>query len=951
MSGSPTDRFRRVDAIFDAALDLSADDQAAYVERACGDDAELRAEVFELLRAHHRPGDVVDAVAGWVAALLRTTAESLEGPVPERIGPFRVVREIGRGGMGRVFLGERADGQFEQRVALKLLQHATPGLMHRFLEERRILALLEHPGIARLIDGGIAADGLPYIAMEFVGGEPIDEYCAARGLSLESRIAIFAAVCDAVSYAHSHLVIHRDLKPSNILVTPAGQVKLLDFGIAKLLDAGGAGADETRTELRAMTPEFAAPEQVRGGPVSTATDVYALGVLLYILLTGERPYEVRGKSPAEVERIVCDSEPPSPSTKAPAPLRRRLRGDLDLIVLTALQKEERRRYQTPAALAEDLQRFRQGHAIHARPDSAPYRLRRFVGRHRTGVAAAAVLVLALAGAASRERVLRNRAEAEARNARVEARKAREVEDFLVRVFDVADPLAPQAPDGGRVTARELLDRGARRIDSTLATQPEVQAQLRTVLGRVYASLGLYDQATPLLRRSLAQRTSLHGAVDASVAESMDLLGAALVRQDKYDEAEPLLRGALAQRRRLVGNVDPTTAQSLDHLATLLEQRNEYDAAEPLYREVVTIRQALGDSGVTLANALNNLGLVRYQKGAYDEAERLYRRALDIEVRQLGENHPLTAAQMQNLANTVQMRGNLEEAERLYRRSLAAKRKALGNAHPSVTISLNNLAFFLARDRDQLDEAEGLVREAIALDRQIFGERHSYMAEGLSNLGTILKMKGEFAGAEKALWQALGIDRELFGEQHQSVARVYGNLAQIRFQVGDVDGAVRLMRQSLAQYRHLLGDDHFSTLVTMGNLGRMLAETGNAREAEELLRLALSRLDPEKIQHRPHYIGAQRTLGDAVLAQGRPDEALPILVRALEMSREQFGPENWRTADAQLAYGTALVAKGRYAEAEPLLLAARATLERNRKAQPRLAVRAAAAVARLAALDR
>ena len=286
--------------MFDAAIDLSPTEQAAFVDRVCAGDETLRAEVLELLRAYHQSDSFLESSAAQIAGPLLDAASALAGPVPDRIGPFRVVREIGRGGMGRIYLGERADGQFEQRVAIKLIQHAAPGVVRRFVEERRILALLEHPGIARLVDGGITAGGMPYIAMELVDGEPIDRYCTANALTIDQRIALFVRVCEAVAAAHQHLIIHRDLKPSNILVTASGQPKLLDFGIAKLIGAHQTAADLTRTGFSAMTPEFAAPEQIRGTPVSTATDVYSLGVLLYMLLAGERPYDVRGRSPADV---------------------------------------------------------------------------------------------------------------------------------------------------------------------------------------------------------------------------------------------------------------------------------------------------------------------------------------------------------------------------------------------------------------------------------------------------------------------------------------------------------------------------------------------------------------------------------------------------------------------------------------------------------------------------
>jgi serine/threonine-protein kinase len=965
MRTSATERFRRADAIFDAALDLADAERTAYVERACGDDAALRAEVLGLLGAHRSAGDLLDGalvpraaglsgIAGLAGGAASPDARPpgepydpiarLEGAPPARVGPFRIVREIGRGGMGRVFLAERADGQFEQRVAVKLMRHAWPGLVRRFLEERRIVARLEHPAIARVVDGGVDTDGLPYLALEYVEGEPIDRYCEARALSLDARLALFGDVCEAVSYAHEHLVIHRDLKPSNILVTPDGRVKLLDFGIAKLLDADGGGGDDTHTGFRAMTPDFAAPEQVRGAPVSTATDVYALGVLLYLLLAGERPYEARGKSPAEIERIVCEADPPPPSARAPAARRRRLRGDLDLVVMTALQKDERRRYRTPAALAGDVERFRTGRPLVARADGAAYRLRRFVGRHRAGVAAGAALVLALAGAASRERALRTRAE-------VAAEQAAEVERFLVGVFDVADPYAAGAPDGGAVTARELLDRGARRVDSGLAAQPAVQARLRTVLGRVYANLGLPDRATPLLRRALAQRAALPGAGGADAATTMELLGTTLAQQDRFDEAERLLGRAVAERRRLHGDRDTATARSLDRLATLLQERNQFARAEPLFREALAIRRAaLGDTSPSVASSLNDLGLVLYERGAYDEAEAHYRRALDVYRSRPGEAQLRAAEALHNLGQVLSARRRRGEAEGYYRQSLAAKRRVLGDAHPSVTISLNNLSRFLAADSARLGEAEALAREAIAFDRRTFGARHTYVAEGMRNLGIVLRARGDLAGSERALREALAIDRVLLKEPHRKLAAIHAHLAQTVHETGDADEAIVLMRRALDQYRAVLGDGHTNTLVTTGYVGRMLAATGRAREAaeaERLLRAALARLDTARGEHRAPFVAARRALGEAVLAQGRAAEARPILEEALALARARFGAGSWQVAEAELTYGRALAADGRASEAAPLLRSSRATLARRRATQPRLAAAADLAARRAA----
>jgi serine/threonine-protein kinase len=941
VSASTSDRFRRVDVVLDAALDLPTEDQEAYIARACGNDALLRAEVMQLLSAHHRSGSMLDAPLARLAPLLFEKPDAEEA-TPARVGPFRVVRAIGAGGMGQVFLGEREDGQFQQRVALKLIRHPTPGLVRRFLEERRILALLEHPNIAHLVDGGITQEGLPYFAMEFVEGEPIDRYCTSRNLSLDQRLVLFEHVCEAVSYAHQHLIIHRDLKSSNILVTAGGRVKLLDFGIAKLIDAsgGGASADETRTGFRVMTPDVAAPEQVQGRPISTATDVYALGMLLYTLLAGERPYDVRGKSAAEIERIVCDVVPAAPSSRAPTELRRRIRGDLDLIVMTALQKQEERRYQSPTALAEDVHRFREGRAIHARPDSARYRLAKFIARHRAAVAVVCAAALALAAAGARERILRNRAE-------LAARKATEVEGFLINVFEVADPFAWSEVDRGAISARDLLDRGAKRIDSTLATQPEVQAELRTVLGRVYSSLGLFAQATPLLERSLAQRKSLVGERDTSVATAMDLLGNTLAQQDRHDEAERLLRDALALRRSLLGNRDKLTGETLEHLATLLENRSRLAAAESLHREVLMInRGAFGDSSMEVANSLNNIALVLYRTGKYAEAEPMYRQALDIGLRRVGAQHALTSSTMQNLAQTLQARGKLDEAEEYFRRALAAKRAILGDAHPAVTVTLNNLGQFLVNSRGRPDEAEVLTREALALDRKIFGEHHTYVGEGLRNLGVILRAKGQFRQADSAFRTALDIDRPLVGERSEKMANLYGQLSQTRYQLGDSLEGVRLMRESLSRYREILGPTHRNTLITMANLARQLTEAGGAAEAEQLARTVLSELDSADAGERTQYIITTRTLGAAILAQGRARDALPFLARALDMTRRDVGEEHLRTGHAQLSYGSALLALGRRAEAEPLLRAANMMLQKHTTDQPRLAAQARAAIAAL-----
>ena len=935
-SASPTDRFRRIDAMFDAALDLSPEEQVAFLAGAAGEDADLREEVARLLDAYRQCDALFGTSAAELAAPLFDSAELLTlAGAPDRIGPWRIVRAIGQGGMGDVYLGERADGQFEQRAALKVIQHGTPGLVRRFLEERRILALLEHPGIARLIEGGLTPGGLPYFAMELVDGVPIDRYCNDHDLSLDARIELLAGVCDAVSYAHHHLVIHRDLKPSNILVTVDGRPKLLDFGIAKLLKE----TDRTETQGAVMTPEFAAPEQVLGEAVSTATDVYALGALLYFVLTGTLPHDARDKTLVELAWMHAEKQPPRPSSRVSDPLRRRIRGDLDLIIMTALQKEPARRYQSPDALAEDLRRFLKGHPILARPDTARYRVRKFVGRHRMGVVLAASFVVLLAIGLGRERVLRHRAE-------TEARKAREVGDYLVSIFDVADPFAATTATTGDVTARELLERGTRRIDSTLAGQPEVQAEMRGVLGRAYNSLGLYDKSIALLRETLAQHKGLYREPNLTIAKDLDQLGDVLLRQDRYDEAEPLLKEALAQRRQLLGSSDDATAQTLDHLASLYQRRSEYPAAEPLFREALSIRQRLfGDTADVVAESLNNLALLLYERDAYADAEPLYRQALAIRIHRHGEAHPLTAEVLHNLAQTEQGRGKFAAAESLYRRALAAKRRTLGNLHPSVTVNLNNLGDLLVTE-GRVDEAEPLIREALALDRQIFGEKHSYVAASQRNLATVLRLKGDFAEAEQYYRASLTIDRELLGPDHRNVALGLNDLGNIRRLQGDLPGAVDYFRQAVKISRRALGDDHISTIACTVNLGRALQAQGNTAEAAELLRAAAEKLDTANADRLPWYVYAQSGVGLTLVAQGHATEGRDLLEPVVKLAGERLGRDNVRTADARLALGKALLATGEYARAEGELRTASAWFEKKRKVQPFLAADARSALADL-----
>lgn len=937
------DRFRQIDALLDTLLDLPVEEHDAYVVRATVADAEMGDELRRRLEAYRSSVDFLEHPALELAAPLLQAARDAASATSaasrvERVGPYRIVRELGSGGMGTVFLAVRDDGQFEQRVALKVIRHAlahTPGLVARFLEERRILAVLEHPGIARLLDGGVTEDGAPWFAMEYVDGEPLDQYCDARALSVEQRLTLFASVCTAVQYAHQHLVVHRDLKPSNVLVTSDGAVKLLDFGIAKLLDPLDAlDADAPRTEWQAMTPEYAAPEQVRGGPVTTQTDVYSLGVMLYALLAGRRPYEVRGLSPAEMERIVCEVDPSPPSSA----LHYRLHADIDAIVMQALRKEPARRYASTTELLDDLSRFRTMRPVLARPDSVGYRLKKFTLRHRVALGVAAALVILFAGAFARERVLLGRAE-------LEVRKSRAVEAYVVGIFDGSDPFSDGASPGRELTARSLLDRGARRVGEELAAQPEVEAEMRGVLSRVYTNLGAYDEAESQARLSLQRRTALHGANDVSVADATDQLGLVLLRRDVLDSAERLLERGLSARRSLLDPNDPAIAESLDHLSELYQQKDDYDRALGLSREALDLRRRVfGENDTRYASNLVDVALVLWRKGSYAEAEPILRQGLSIQQRRIGENAPATAMALHNLAQLLEMRGDFTGAESFYRRALAAKRASLGSAHPSISINLNNLGRMLATQMERADEAEPLIREALAMDRAVFGETHAYVAASLNNLALVLRLKGDLEEAERVGRQSLAVNRSLFTGDNTSIALDLNDVGGVMHLRGNLDGAIAFFRESRAQWSHLVGPTHLNTLTVSQNLARALREHGDTREAEQIFREVATGTDSSQGRQRPVYIGARIGLGRALAAQGRPDEARDVLVPAVAMSVAQWKPGNWHIAEGRLALGEVLMAMGKPAEAKALLEQSRAALDRQRRAQPRLAAETDSALA-------
>ncbi|MEP7336646.1 MAG: serine/threonine-protein kinase [Acidobacteriota bacterium] len=996
------ENYQQLKELFQAALERPADDRTAFLDQACPEPA-LRAEVDELLTAHEQTS-YLDAAALLPdalldeAALLPSTAE--EPMTGQRIGPYKTLRELGQGGMGTVFLARRDDDQFKKRVAIKLIRRGmnTDSIIRRFRHERQILASLDHPNIARLLDGGATEDGLPYLVLEYVEGQPIDEYCDRHQLSTIERLDLFRKVSGAVHYAHQNLVVHRDLKPGNILVAPpadgkAGTPKLLDFGIAKILnpEISGQTIDPTLTAMKLMTPGYASPEQIRGEAITTASDVYSLGVILYELLTGHRPYHVSTRAPHEIARVICEVEPPKPSvvvTRAevitgsdgsekatitpeqvsrarnepPEKLRRRLAGDLDNIVLMALRKEPQRRYTSVEQFSEDLRRYLDGLTVAASRDTFTYRSTKFVRRHKAGVTALATIALLIVGSVVTLAIQ------SARLAR-ERDKAEQVSEFLVNMFETADPYKAR---GKEITAREILDKGAQRVATELGDQPEARALLMNAMGNSFTHLGLYDQAAPLLDHALEIRRNILGNESLDTAKSLDGLGTLLIGKGDFARAEKLLREALQIRRKRLGGEHPEVAASLNNLGQALLEKGSYAAAEPLFREALAInRKLLGNNHTSVAVSLNNLGRALHHQENYAAAEPMYREALAISRRLLGNEHPDVINELLNLAWLFRDRSDYTTADPLNREALAISRKLFGNEHPQVASCLLELGD-VQRWKEDYVMAESLYREALAINRKVLSNDNPYLAENLNSLGVLLFYQRDYAAAELVLQEALEILRKLPDQETTRVATTLSNLGRLFYRKGDYSRAEPYLREVVSLRRKLLGNEHSATATGLNNLANVISKKRDYVTAESLYREALAihhklygeeNMEVANIYYalaftfsdKRDYPAAEQNFSQAMalyrklewsehadvalclyhlgrlsLEQQNYARAEELSRQALQIQRKTLPAGHADLVSTLLVLGQALTKKGEAANAEPML---REGLEIRRKTLP------------------
>jgi eukaryotic-like serine/threonine-protein kinase len=873
------DRWERLQELFSRAVELPAAERQAFVAKETSGDTELRAELLDLLvcdAGSARTGPLTLALG---AALDTTTRDRRKALLGRVVGNYKLVSVLGHGGTGTVYLGERADRQYSAQVAVKIVDNGTMQgeLGLRFRAERQILASLNHPNIARLLDAGETDEGNPYLVMEYVHGEQLDRYCDRQRLGVRERMQLFLDICSAVQYAHQNLVVHRDLKPANILVTAEGAPKLLDFGIAKLLDAGEAAAAMALTRMndRLLTPEYASPEQILGRPVTTASDVYALGVVLYELLTGLRPYTVPASaSQLELERSICITDPPKPSAAVrrardngplegqsemlavaaarrltPEKLQKRLGGDVDSIVLRALRKEPTHRYNSIEQFASDVRRYLAREPVQARQGNWLYYSRRFVRRHAFGVAAGATFVVFLVVFAMVSNIQAQRIAAERDRVMQENSRAEEVSEFMLETFSNGDPFTYATKAGATPdTAEELLAQAGRRIREDLNKHPLVRAKLLETLGRAYRRRGDDKSAISYLQDAVQIRKSLSG-----------------------------------------GRGDMETASALVELAMTMREGGDMLGSDGVLAEAAAITQGLKQQrSLTYARILANRGRAQIKLGKPDAAQAYYSEALALLQDLQLSRDPEAAQLLIDQSSAFVWQDDLLAAERTARAALDIYATTLNKLHPDRIYAQSQLGDTL-RLQGRLDEASVLLKEALAGNRTVYGENGRPVADVLDSLGKVRRGQHDLTEAEQYAQEALD-----------------------------------------TQIRGVEGANHWRTAYYRTSLGAIQIERKEYAAAEAQLRAAITTLEKTVPADHPYMASAEHYLGEALLRSNRLKDAEAAFMGAMNRSRRANEPE-WRAARSASGLGEALYRQGRASEAEPFLVNSYRTLSADRNA--------------------
>lgn len=803
-------RWDRVTEAFGLLAELSAVDRRKGLDALAVDDPAIHGEVVSLLASSDAVGDRFDQPT-FAGALDEADQPSLSG---RRIGPYLITREIGRGGMGAVWEAQRADDEYQKRVAIKMvvMGRDTESMLRRFRVERELLARLEHGNIATLLDGGVTSEGQPWFAMEYVEGEPITAWCATHQLGVRQRVELFRQVCAATQYAHEHLVVHRDLKPTNILVAHDGTVKLLDFGVAKLTDAGDPDAGLTGTAGIGLTAAYASPEQLRGESVSTASDIYSLGVVLYELLTGVRPFtglpgNMLERTANPPSRAVTAETAATMGTDGARRVSQAIQGDLDAVVLTALRPEVARRYRSVQQFSDDLQRALDGRQVSARPDTLGYRISTLVRRNRAAAALAVVAVAALLGATGfsiREAAM---ARAERDRAVLETARTKQVTKFFQGVLSSATP----DRQGSGVTVVQAIDSAIVRTDTAFAGQPDLRAAIKLTLGATLANMYLYKRAQPLLEEALRLQSMIDGnAPSLERVEALFNLAAIETEIGDAAKAEALYRQSIAIRGRLIPVDSSKIFESLGNVAEAQLNQGKLGEAVALYDTVAEALDRLRPDDITLRAATHaNLGTAMSQLGRYKEAEPVLREAAQLAESARGPNDPSVASSLQPLAGTLIFNGKYAEAESVARRAVAIDEKEFGRSNPA-TVSALRMVTAAMIEQGHCPEALPLIREMLALRGKVMAETDPTLGVALLQLGQCQAANGELPASEASLRDALAVRIATFGATHWAVGQVQSMLGEVLGRRENDAEAEKMLRAGYASLKAGLAPGHLRT---------------------------------------------------------------------------------------------------------------------------------------------
>ena len=839
--------------LYEAASELPAEQRKTFIEDHSPNE-NMKKELSSLLDVEKDSTTYFNALS---EKLIEPAFDELIDMPPScgKVNNYKILEKIGRGGMGSVYLAERSDKTYESHVAVKILRRGldSDDILSRFKIERQILAQLNHPNITHLLDGGITSDGRPYFVMEYVKGKPITEYCNDNRLTIEQRIELFIRICDAIAYAHQNLVIHRDLKPGNILVTEGGIVKLLDFGIAKLIDdKRNQYHTISETGQRFMTPEYSSPEQIRGKQINTASDVYQLGLVLYKLLCDKTPFTFKDDSLVERERVILEQEPGKPSavfakkedsnikdisdkrSSTPARIRKKIKGDLDTIILRALHKEPEKRFSSVVEMKEDLIRYLKGLPVQSQRDSLKYRTEKFIKRNKVPVSIASGFMLALIIFG----LIYNHSITDQRNqAQREAMKASQVTSFLIDLFEANDPTITGGED---ISAWELLEYGEERIE-ILEGQPEVQAQMFDVTGQIYRKIGEFEKSENLLNNALEIRKELLGENHPETLSNYDKLGLLMSDQGRFSEAESILRNVLDIRKKNDMLKDPATADTKSNLAYVIRRIGDHNEAEELYRQSLEIRQnAYGNKHELTIESMSSLGVTLLHKPDYTEGEKIFREVLELRKELLGPVHPDLAMSYNNLGALLLLVGKFEESTGMFREALDMRKKLFGDRHPKVALTTNNLAIAYG-ELGNYEESESYFNEALTTRTNLFGEDNVNTAISKFSLALLNLKTNEPEEALSYSQDAYQVFLEKLSEDHSFTARSMLAMGNAYLMLEEHDSAREYIEKGFRKIQEIHEEHSLELALAQWDYAKYLFKTGEIDQANMYSQLAISNL--------------------------------------------------------------------------------------------------------------